>query len=214
MAQVRAETVKDDHKDVHAKYRQKIDLIAEQKDESRNRNTLNNRASCCEEQSFDRVCACHRKRGQRLGAVMEFMKGPQHRNTMKRKVHGKAGEIVKQEEEQGEADRRDQIPGILEQADRDQRLVMQQLVKQGRDSKLCHKNRSKPGEQHSVDHEADDIMTARAAEPDAAVEDGPDGRPERMALDQAKPEDGDDRGREQIPKEQPLLRIKELRSKL
>ena len=177
-----------DDEDIDPEDRQQIDLVAEQEHEHGNADSLNKGASGGEDQPLDGVRSHHRQRGQRLGAVVEFVKRPQRRHPVKGVMHGEAGEIVEQEEEQGEADRRRPVAGAVEQTDRQHRLIVQELEDQGGDGKLRHENRTKPAEQHPVDDETDEVLAARAAEPDAAVENRADRGDERMPTRDAEPE--------------------------
>ena len=148
--------------------------------------------------------------GQCFGAVMELVKVPQGWHPVKRKMQGKTCEIVKKKEKQGETEGRNPVAGILEQSQRQQALPVQQFKDQCGDGKLCHQYRPQPEEDHPVDHKTEKVMAARPAEPDAAIKKSAECRADGVPLDQAKPSRGDDRGRQQIAKEQPFLGIEEL----
>ena len=70
---------------------QQVDLVAEQEHEHGNADSLNKGASGGEDQPLDGVRSHHSQRGQRLGAVVEFVKRPQCRHPVKGVMHGEGG---------------------------------------------------------------------------------------------------------------------------
>lgn len=145
---------------VDAENRQQVDLIAEQEYKARDCYALNERAARCEDQPFDRVGACHGEWRQCLGAMMEFVEIPQGGNPVQCEMHHKTREIIKEKEDQREAESGRPVAGTFKQPEWDHGLLVQQFKDQRGDGELCQQYRAQPEKDHAVDQKRGQVMAA------------------------------------------------------